>query len=124
MGNLEEQKLIVSIDQGKISQVLNNLIGNAIKYSYPDSIITIKVFKEGDQFVTQVIDNGQGIPESEIEGIFNPFKRTSVRPTGGEASHGLGLAIVKKIIEGHNGHVGVRSEFGKGSVFYFTLPIG
>ncbi len=121
--SLEEQRLIVSIDEGKIGQVLNNLIGNAIKYSYPDSIITIKVFKDKDQFVTQIIDNGQGIPEKEIEGIFNPFKRTSVRPTGGEASHGLGLAIVKKIIEGHNGHVGVTSEFGKGSVFYFTLPI-
>jgi len=123
VSNMEEQNLIVSIDEGKIGQVLNNLIGNAIKYSYPDSIITVRVFKDKDQFVTQIIDNGQGIPEKEIEGIFNPFKRTSVRPTGGEASHGLGLAIVKKIVEGHNGHVGVKSEFGRGSVFYFTLPI-
>jgi len=123
ISNLGNQKLIVSIDEEKINQVLNNLIGNAIKYSYPKSTITVKVVKENNQFITQVIDNGQGIPEKELDGLFNPFKQTSVKPTSGEASHGLGLAIVIKIIEGHNGHVGVTSEFGKGSVFSFTLPI-
>jgi len=123
VSDLEVHELIVSIDEEKINQVLNNLIGNAIKYSYPGSTITVKVFKEINQFVTQVIDNGQGIPEKEIDGLFYPFKQTSVKPTSGEASHGLGLAIVKKIIEGHNGHVGVTSEFGKGSVFSFILPI-
>lgn len=111
------------IDPGKIDQVLNNLIGNAIKYSYPDSTIRIKVLKEKNQIKTEIIDYGQGIPEKEIDGIFYPFKKTSIRPTSGEPSHGLGLAIVKKIVEGHNGQVGVNSEFGKGSVFYFTLPI-
>ncbi|NWJ50163.1 MAG: FIST C-terminal domain-containing protein [Bacteroidetes bacterium] len=114
---------ILSIDGGKIDQVLNNLISNAVKYSYPDTTVVVKVFREKNQIVTQVIDHGLGIPENEIDGIFNPFKKTSVRPTGGENSHGLGLAIVKKIIEGHNGEVGVTSELGKGSVFYFTLPI-
>jgi len=123
VSDLGMSELIVSIDKEKIDQVLNNLIGNAIKYSYPDSTITVKVFKALNQIVTQVIDNGQGIPEKEIDGLFYPFKQTSVRPTSGEASHGLGLAIVKKIIEGHNGHVDVTSEFGKGSVFSFFLPI-
>ncbi|MEA5006617.1 MAG: FIST N-terminal domain-containing protein [Rikenellaceae bacterium] len=121
--DFEKTGLFVSVDEGKINQVLNNLIGNAIKYSYPDSTITIKVFKEDEQVMTQIIDEGQGIPEKEIEGLFNPFKRASVQPTNGETSHGLGLAIVKKIIEGHNGRVGVTSEYGKGSVFYFTLPM-
>lgn len=123
LSDFEKTGLFVSIDEGKINQVLNNLIGNAIKYSYPDSTISIKVFKEDEQVVTQIIDEGQGIPEKEIEGLFNPFKRSSVQPTNGETSHGLGLAIVKKIIEGHNGRVGVASEYGQGSVFYFTLPI-
>ena len=123
VSDLEVHELIVSVDEEKINQVLNNLIGNAIKYSYPGSTITVKVFKEKNQLVTQVIDNGQGIPEKEIDGLFYPFKQTSVKPTSGETSHGLGLAIVKKIIEGHNGHVGVTSEFGKGSVFSFILPI-
>ena len=123
VSDLGVSEIIVSIDKEKIDQVLNNLVGNAIKYSYPDSTITVKVFKALNQIVTQVIDNGQGIPEKEIDGLFYPFKQTSVRPTSGEASHGLGLAIVKKIIEGHNGHVDVTSEFGKGSVFSFFLPI-
>jgi signal transduction histidine kinase len=117
------QNQILSFDDGKIDQVLNNLIGNAIKYSNPNTTITVKVFIENDHIVTQIIDNGQGIPETEINDIFRPFKRSSVRPTSGESSHGLGLAIVKKIIEGHNGEVGVSSEVGKGSNFYFTLPI-
>lgn len=117
------QNQILSFDDGKIDQVLNNLIGNAIKYSNPGTTITVKVFVENNQIVTQIIDNGQGIPEQEINDIFRPFKRTSVRPTSGESSHGLGLAIVKKIIEGHNGEVGVSSVVGTGSNFYFTLPI-
>ena len=119
--NLSDQILL--IDNEKIEQVLNNLIGNAIKYSYPNSKILVKVFKENELIVTQVIDNGQGIPKNEINEIFHPFKKSSTIPTDGETSHGLGLAIVKKIIEGHNGNVGVASEFGKGSTFYFTLPI-
>jgi signal transduction histidine kinase len=114
---------LLSFDDGKIDQVLNNLIGNAIKYSNPDTTITVKVFKEENKIVTQIMDNGQGIPEQEINDIFKPFKRTSVKPTSGESSHGLGLAIVKKIVEGHNGEVGVSSVVGKGSNFYFTLPI-
>jgi len=111
------------IDDGKMEQVLNNLIGNAIKYSYPDTKIIVKVFRANNQIVTQIIDHGQGIPANEINEIFHPFKKSSVRPTANENSHGLGLAIVKKIVEGHLGRVGVTSESGKGSVFYFMLPI-
>ena len=122
LSNFEMTHQILSIDKAKIEQVLNNLISNAIKYSYPDSIVIVKIFKEDNRIVTQVIDHGQGIPKEEIEGIFYPFKQTSVRPTSGETSHGLGLAIVKKIVEGHNGYFGVSSEEGKGSIFYFNLP--
>jgi signal transduction histidine kinase len=121
--DFETTNQILEIDEGKIEQVLNNLFSNATKYSYPNSKITVKIFRKDNQVVTQVIDQGQGIPEKEIEGIFNPFKKTSVHPTGSESSHGLGLAIVKKIIEGHHGNVGVTSKIGEGSVFYFTLPV-
>jgi len=110
-------------DSGKMEQVLNNLISNAIKFSYPDSTITVKVYRENNRVVTQVIDQGQGIHEDEIDKIFYPFKKVSAKPTGGETSHGLGLAIVKKIIEAHDGQVGVKSEWGKGSIFCFTLPV-
>ncbi len=117
------EELTFSFDSGKIDQVLNNLISNAVKYSYPDTAIEIKVHVEDGYILTQVIDHGQGIPESEVADIFRPFKRSSVKPTSGETSHGLGLAIVKKIIEGHGGEVGVISQSGSGSVFYFTLPL-
>ena len=115
------QKLFFDIE--KMEQVLNNLIGNAIKYSYPDSTITVKVYCDHQQIVTQVIDQGQGIPEKDINELFRPFKKAGSKPTGGESSHGLGLAIVRKIVEGHCGKVGVTSEWGKGSVFYFNLPM-
>jgi signal transduction histidine kinase len=114
---------VMFIDSGKIEQVLNNIIGNAIKYSYPDSTIHIKVLASEDMLVTEIQDQGDGIPPHEIVDIFSPFKKSSVLPTGGEASHGLGLAIVKKIIEEHGGKVGVNSELGIGSQFYFMLPI-
>lgn len=114
--------LILEIDEAKIEQVLNNLLSNATKYSYPNSKIIVEIFQKDNHIVTQIIDQGQGIPEKEIDGIFNPFKKTSIHPTGSESSHGLGLAIVKKIIEGHNGNLGVTSKIGEGSVFYFTLP--
>ncbi|MBN2596129.1 FIST N-terminal domain-containing protein [Labilibaculum sp.] len=118
---IEHQSL--SIDEGQIIQVLNNLIGNAIKYSYPDSEIKIKVFKEDNQIITQVIDQGQGIPIGELENVFTMFKKTSTKPTAGESSHGLGLAIVKKIVEGHRGRMDVKSSQGQGSIFYYSLPI-
>ncbi|MUP39024.1 FIST N-terminal domain-containing protein [Labilibaculum euxinus] len=114
---------LLSVDEGQIIQVLNNIIGNAIKYSYPDSEIKIKVFKENDQIITQIIDQGQGIPKEELENVFTMFQKTSTKPTGGESSHGLGLAIVKKIVEGHKGQINVESNQGKGSTFYFSLPI-
>lgn len=123
VGDFEMPNQTLFIDKGKIEQVLNNLIGNSIKYSYPDTEIAVKIFKENNQIVTQIIDQGQGIPSDETKGIFAAYNKTSIRPTGDETSHGLGLAIVKKIVEGHNGSVGLTSEVGKGSTFYFTIPL-
>jgi len=79
--------------------------------------------KTGEQITTEVIDQGIGIKSEEIDRIFRPFERSSSRPTSNETSHGLGLAIVKKIVEGHGGTVGVNSVLGKGSTFWFTLPV-
>jgi len=114
---------VLVFDKIKIIQVLNNLISNAIKYSTPQTVIFIEIEKEGDEIITRVVDQGQGIPENELHLLFGMFQRTSTKATGGERSTGLGLAIVKKIVEGHKGKVGVKSELGKGSTFYFTLPL-
>jgi hypothetical protein len=70
-----------------------------------------------------VIDKGLGIDKEYHKILFNPFSTTSNKPTGNESKSGLGLAIVKKVVELHKGEVGFRSEKGKGSDFYFTLPV-
>ncbi|GAB4294609.1 MAG: hypothetical protein Kow0068_19410 [Marinilabiliales bacterium] len=110
-------------DRTRIEQVLNNLISNAIKYSYPISSVTVRVSKKDNSVLTEVIDEGQGIPEKDFHKIFQEFGKTSVKATAGERSTGLGLAISKKIVESHNGKIGFKSTVGKGSVFFFELPI-
>ena len=110
-------------DSDRMEQVIGNLLSNAIKYSYSDSKITISVKLDNNVLITEVIDNGQGIPEDEIEIIIKPFKRASSKPTAGESSHGLGLTIVKKIIEAHGGELGVVSIWGSGSNFFVKLPV-
>ncbi len=119
--NIEE--LNINLDPVKIEQVLNNLISNAIKYSFPDSAIEINLEKKSDSVEISVQDRGQGIRQEELKSLFDAFVKASSKTTGGESSTGLGLSIVKKIVEAHNGEVGVKSIFGSGSTFYFTLPI-
>ena len=116
--------LEVPFDPGKIEQVLNNLFGNAIKFSPSGSQITVMVEREGNSVLTRVADAGPGIPAEELATIFEPFHEGTLRPPGGEKSTGLGLAIVRKIVERHGGTVAVASTAGKGSVFSFTLPLG
>ncbi|MDY6843059.1 MAG: response regulator [Thermodesulfobacteriota bacterium] len=111
------------LDSAKIEQVLNNFISNAIKFSHPKSKVKIQLSRHEDHMMISVTDEGQGIPEKELDKLFKPFGQTSVKTTGGEKSTGLGLAIVKKIVEGHKGKIWVESEVGKGSTFHVSLPI-
>ena len=108
-------------DGRKIEQVLNNLIGNAVKFSSPGS--TIEVSAElSEQITLSVKDQGPGIPADELHAVFDPFHRTSVESSDGEKGTGLGLAIVRRIVEGHGGQIRVESKVGEGSTFYVTLP--
>lgn len=111
------------LDHGKIEQVLNNLIGNAVKYSHPETRIAIQITRDENLVTVSVADQGQGIPEDELTKLFKAFGRTSVLATAGEQSTGLGLAIARKIVEGHGGAMSVQSHVGKGSTFSFTLPV-
>jgi len=117
------ENINIEADEIKIEQVLNNLISNAIKYSFPNSHILIDVKKELNAVVVCIKDNGNGIPENEIERLFIPFSRTTSQATNGERSTGLGLSIVKKIIEAHSGEVWAESKINEGSKFFFSLPI-
>lgn len=110
-------------DPSKIEQVLNNLISNAIKYSQPGRDIRVQLLRKVGDVIVSVADQGQGIPEQELEKLFKPFETTSVQSTGGEKSTGLGLSIVRNLINAHKGKIWVESRVGEGSVFYFSLPV-
>jgi signal transduction histidine kinase len=112
-----------SFDREKMEQVFNNLVMNALKFSPPGSVVVVEVALEGDGVVTRVIDQGRGIRAEELQQVFSPFNKASAAPYRGERGAGLGLAIVKKIVEAHGGEVGVTSELGKGSRFYYRLPL-
>lgn len=112
----------ISIDRNKFHQIVDNLISNAIKFSYPNTSIVIKVSKENDNMLMAVKDQGQGIPEDEICSIFEPFNTSSIKPTGKEYSNGIGLSIVKRMVELHNGTIDVESQLNKGTTFKVRLP--
>ena len=122
--NLPDTKIVKEVDAHKFQQVLDNLISNGIKYSHPDSEITvgIKAGNDSEAITIFVKDEGQGIPEEELENLFVPFAKISSESTAGEKSTGLGLAIVQKIVEAHGGDIQVESEVGVGSTFFVNIP--
>ncbi|MEI6305203.1 MAG: HAMP domain-containing sensor histidine kinase [Deltaproteobacteria bacterium] len=119
-GNLPET---VVWDRYKIQQVLNNLLGNAIKFSHQGSI-SICLSSDGGKVVIQVVDKGEGIPPEIIDQLFIPFSKASRTGTRGEKGTGLGLAIARRIVEGHGGEIKAENNTDGGTRFIVTLPIG
>jgi len=111
------------LDPGKMAQVFNNLVSNALKFSGPGTTVRISAARMNGGVVVSVQDQGLGIPADELDRLFRPFGTTSVRGTAGEKSTGLGLAITRKIVEAHGGTIRAESEVGNGSTFTFTLPV-
>lgn len=105
----------------RIRQLLDNLVGNAIKYTPEHGKINISVSTRDKQIILQVSDNGPGIPQNEQTRIFEKFYRASNVPEGTQGS-GLGLSIVKSIVESHHGRIWVESILGNGSSFFVVLP--
>jgi signal transduction histidine kinase len=112
------------VDVDRVAQVFDNLIGNAIKFSRPDSEIKIAAALDGEAIKFSVQDHGAGIPTEAISRIFDKFYQAG-RPVGSlqYKGSGLGLAIVKQIVEAHHGRVAVESQLNQGSTFFFWLPI-
>ena len=106
----------------RLRQVMDNVVGNAIKYSFPNGEIDISIHSEDNQMILQVTDAGPGIPAADQPRIFDKFYRGSNINSDVEGS-GLGLAIVKTIVESHQGRIWVESVEGKGSSFFIVLPI-
>ncbi|MGB9681772.1 MAG: sensor histidine kinase [bacterium] len=112
----------LNIDVNYMDQVISNLIDNAIKYTPSGGRIDVKVEDMGRFVKVSVSDTGIGIPREDLPRIFERFYRGDKSRNPSLGGVGLGLSIVKHIVEAHGGKVGVESELGKGSTFYFTLP--
>jgi signal transduction histidine kinase len=112
-------------DRDRIVQVLNNLIGNAVKFSPPQSKVIVAVQRNGAGWVqVSVADTGPGIPPGQTDKIFDEFYQIPQAGRPKIKGMGLGLTIAKKLLEMHGGKIWVQSELGKGSTFFFTLPAG
>jgi len=123
--HFEKEKILpLEFDKNAIAQVVDNYIGNAIKFTPLDSHIHITTKNLGERVQFLVKDEGPGISNEDQKLLFGEFQTLSAKPTGGEKSTGLGLAIAKKLVNLHGGDVGVISEVGQGATFFFTLPAG
>lgn len=113
----------VRADADRVRQVLTNLLSNAVKFSPQGGTVTVGARQEGTQVVVWVADQGVGIPPEALPKLFSRFFRVDNTATRSIGGTGLGLALVKEIVEAHKGQVWAESELGKGSTFFFTLPI-
>ena len=115
--------LVISGDRDRIRQVMINLLSNAVKYTEQNGQIQINVRRESGRAVLKVRDNGAGIPETELEHIFDKFHRVDKSRDAATGGTGLGLAIVKELVELHNGSAAAWSAPGKGTEITIELPL-
>ncbi len=114
---------LVNADRSRLAQVMVNLLANAIKFSPDSSSINVSCEKD-DRFIRIIIeDRGRGVPREYQRKIFERFKQTHTTDRTEKGGSGLGLAICKRIVEEHGGQIGVLSEPGNGSQFWFTVPV-
>lgn len=118
----ESNDLTVYADGNRLIQVLVNLISNAVKFSPPESTITISSVPTGGYVELRVADQGRGIPGQFKDVIFERFRQVKTTDATQKGGTGLGLAICKAIVEQHGGTIGVESEEGKGSMFWLRIP--
>ena len=111
------------IDAPLLEQAVINLLDNAIKYSRPEGIVTLRLGREDGEAAIRVIDSGQGIGREHLPRLFERFYRVDKARSRKLGGTGLGLAIVKHIIKAHGGEVTVDSRLGEGSTFTIRLPM-
>ncbi|GAB3330403.1 hypothetical protein GCM10027429_07640 [Marivirga atlantica] len=113
----------VHVDKTYLKRIVDNLVSNAIKFSPFESQINYKVFKEGDQLIFSVKDNGPGLTDDDKSRLFKKYQQLSAKPIGTDESTGLGLFIVKTMVDKMEGKIWVESEHGKGANFKVAFPI-
>ena len=119
-----EARPYINADEDKLTEIADNLINNAIKYSPGGKTIFVTVREENEHAILLIRDEGQGFTEEDKKNLFQRFVKLSARPTGGESSTGLGLSIVKSLVDAHHGTINVMSD-GKnmGAAFTIELPV-
>ena len=113
----------LQVDEGRIQEVIYNLLDNAVKYSRPDGRITVRAMHDGDKITISVSDDGVGIPTRDVPRIFERFYRADKARHREMGGTGLGLSIVKHIAQLHGGSVEAESEVGRGTTVRVHLPL-
>jgi two-component system sensor histidine kinase VicK len=119
---IPEDALFVEVDEDKITQVLYNIISNAMKYSPEGGTITFRTKEMEDKITISISDEGVGIPKDNLDKIFDRFYRVDKARTRKLGGTGLGLAIAKEMVNAHGGRIWADSVEGKGTTIFFTLP--
>ncbi|MBB4826967.1 two-component system sensor histidine kinase VicK [Sporosarcina luteola] len=119
---LPREDLFVEIDTDKLTQVIDNIISNALKYSPDGGDVRFGVTTSGDFIKVMISDDGMGIPKANVNRIFERFYRADRARSRAMGGTGLGLAIAKEMINAHGGDIWAESEEGKGTTIFFTLP--
>ncbi|GKU83862.1 PAS domain-containing sensor histidine kinase [Niallia sp. NCCP-28] len=119
---LPKHAAFVEVDEDKLTQVMDNIISNALKYSPEGGKITFSLKEQEKQIIVSISDNGVGIPKENLEKVFDRFYRVDKARTRKLGGTGLGLAIAKEMVEAHGGKIWATSKEGKGTKVSFTLP--
>ncbi|MFN3429105.1 MAG: sensor histidine kinase, partial [Candidatus Sericytochromatia bacterium] len=113
----------VAVDGPRVTQVLTNLVANAIKFTDAGGRVEVRARVRDGELLTEVTDTGIGIAPEDVPKLFQRFQQIEMGATRRAGGTGLGLAITKALVEAHGGHIGVESQPGIGSTFWFTLPL-
>lgn len=121
--DLSDRLPLCNVDSHRISQVLHNLLNNALSHTPKGGAITVRARQRDNQVEVSVADTGEGIPSEDLPYIFERFYRVDKSRSRATGGSGLGLTIARRLVEAHGGRIEVQSELGKGSCFTFTLPV-
>jgi signal transduction histidine kinase len=119
-----DTQIMARVDPDKLRQVYTNLLNNAVKYSEDLTSIRIRLYRNSKSIITEIEDQGRGIPEDQLNKIFDKFYRVEAEDQGNIAGTGLGLTVAREIMKAHGGSIKVESKIGIGSKFSVILPEG